>query len=85
MIKAEERFTISGQGYTNSKLLDQTEFNILIDMGVSKSYMLKSYYMRCKSLHTLSKCASTTQSSGRQCAICSSTICDSSYSRNTWT
>ena len=30
-------------------------------MGASKSYMLKSYYMRCKSLHTLSKFASTIQ------------------------
>ena len=61
VIKAEERFPISGQGYTNSKLLDQTECSILIDMGASKSCMSKSYYMRCKSLHTLSKFASTTE------------------------
>ena len=61
VIKAEERFPISGQGYTNGKLLDQTECNILIDTGASKPYMSKSYYMRCKSLHTLSKFASTTQ------------------------
>ena len=60
-IKAEERFLISGQGYTNGKLLDQTECSKLIDTGASKSYMLKSYYMQCKSLHALSKCASTTQ------------------------
>ena len=45
VIKAEERFPISGQGYTNSKLLDQTECSILIDTGTSKSYMSKSYYM----------------------------------------
>ena len=45
----------------NSKLLNQTECSILIDTGASKSYMSKSYYMRCKSLHTLSKFASTTQ------------------------
>ena len=44
-IKAEERFPISGQGYTNGKLLDQTECSILIDTGVSKSYMSKSYYV----------------------------------------
>ena len=30
VIKAEEKFPISGQGYTNSKLLDQTECSILI-------------------------------------------------------
>ena len=29
--------------------------------GASKSYMSKSYYMRCKSLHALVKFASTTQ------------------------
>ena len=61
MIKAEEKFPISGQGYTNGKLLDQTECSILIDTGASKSYMSKSYYMRCKSLNALAKFASTTQ------------------------
>ena len=61
MIKAEEKFPISGQGYTNGKLLDQTECSILIDTGASKLYMSRSYYMRCKSLHTLTKFASTTQ------------------------
>ena len=61
MIKAEGKFPISGQGYMNSKFLDQTEWSILIDTGASKSYMSKSYYMRCKSLHTLSKFASRTQ------------------------
>ena len=48
VIKAEERFPISGEGYTNSKLLDQRECSILIDTGASKSYMSKSYYMQCK-------------------------------------
>ena len=61
VIKEEERFPISGQGYINGKLLDQTECSILIDTGTSKSYMLKSYYMQCKSLHALSKFASTRQ------------------------
>ena len=60
-MRAEEKFPISGQGYTNSKLLDQTECSILIDTGAIKSYMSKSYYMRCKSLHGLTKFASTTQ------------------------
>ena len=61
VIKAEEKFPISGQGYTNGKVLDQTECSVLIDTGASKSYRLKSYYMRCKSLHVLAKFASTTQ------------------------
>ena len=43
IIKAEEKFPISGQGYTNGNLLDNTECNILIDTGASKSYMSKSY------------------------------------------
>ena len=61
IIKAEEKFPISGQGYTNGKLLDYTECSILIDKGASKSYMSKSYYMQCKSLHALPKFASLMQ------------------------
>ena len=37
------------------KLLDGTECQILLDMGASKSFMSKSYYLCCKSLHSLSK------------------------------
>ena len=61
VIRAEVKFPISGQGYTNGKLLDQIKYSILIDTGASKSYMSKSYYMRCKSLHSLAKFALTTQ------------------------
>ena len=43
------------------KLLDRTECQILLDTGVSKSFMSKSYYMHCKSLHSLPKFASKTQ------------------------
>ena len=43
VIKAEEKFPISGQWYTSGKLLDQTECSILIDTGASKPYMSKSY------------------------------------------
>ena len=42
IIKAEEKFPISGQGYMHDKLLDNTECSILIDTGASKSYMSKS-------------------------------------------
>ena len=45
IIKAEEIFQISGQGYMHGKLLDNTECSILIDTGASKSYMSNSYYM----------------------------------------
>ena len=61
VIKAKEKFPISGHGYTSGKLMDKTECTILIDTGASKSYMSKSYYMRCKSLHALAKFSSTTQ------------------------
>ena len=60
-IKAEESFPISEQGYTMGKLLDGTECQILLDMGASKSFMSKSYYMHCKSLHCLPKFASKMQ------------------------
>ena len=53
--KAEESFPITEQGYTLGKLLDRTECQMLLDTGASKSFMSKSYYMHCKSLHSLSK------------------------------
>ena len=49
------------QGYTVGKLLDWTEYQILLDTGASKSLMSKSYYLCCKSLHSLPKCASKMQ------------------------
>ena len=61
IIKAKEKFPISGQGYMDGKLLDNTECSILIDTGACKSYMSKSCYIQCKSLHALPKFASTMQ------------------------
>ena len=43
------------------KLLDGTGCQILLDTGASKSFMSKSHYLHCKSLHSLSKFASKTQ------------------------
>ena len=57
----EEKFPITEQGYTVGKLLDGTECQILLDTGASKSFMSKSYYLHCKSLHSLPKFASKTQ------------------------
>ena len=54
----EEKFPITEQGYTVGKLLDGTECQILLDTGVSKSFMSKSYYLHCKSFHSLPKFAS---------------------------
>ena len=60
-IKAEENFSIPEQGYTEGKLLDGTECQTLLDTGASKSFMSKSHYLRCKSLHALPKFPSKTQ------------------------
>ena len=43
------------------KLLDRTGCKILLDIGASKSFMSKSHYLDCKSLHSLLKFASRTQ------------------------
>ena len=59
-VKAEENFSITAPGYTKGKLLDGTVCDILVDTGASKSYMSKSYFMRCRSLHSLPKFTSTT-------------------------
>ena len=42
-------------------MLDGTECQILLDTGASKSFMSKSFYMHCKSLHSLPKFASKIQ------------------------
>ena len=60
-LKVKESFPISQNGYTLGKLLDGTKHQLLLDTGASKSFMSKSFYMHCKSLHTLSKFAASTQ------------------------
>ena len=60
-MKAEESFPISEQGFVIGKVLNGEECQILLDTGASKSYMSKSYYLRCKALHDLPKFASKTQ------------------------
>ena len=61
VMKAEESFPISEQGFVMGKLMNGKECQILLDTGASKSYMSKSYYLRCKSLHNLPKFASKMQ------------------------
>ena len=60
-LRAEESFPISKNGYTLGRLLDGTKCQLLLDTGSSKSFISKSFYMHCKSLHTLLKFASTMQ------------------------
>ena len=60
-VKAEKSFPITARGYTTGQLLDGTDCEILIDTGMSKSYMSKSYFLRCKNLHTMPKFTSTTR------------------------
>ena len=60
-LRAEEAFSVSEHGYTSGRLLDGTECQLLLVMGSSKSFMSISFYMCCKSLHSLPKFASKTQ------------------------
>ena len=61
VMKAEESYPISEQGFDMCKLMKGEECQILLDTGASKSYMSKSYYFRCKLLHNLPKFASKMQ------------------------
>ena len=61
IMKVEESFPISEQGFVIGKVLNGEECQTLLDTGVSKSYMSKTYYLRCKALHDLPKFASKTQ------------------------
>ena len=59
-IKSKEKFPIIEHGYMVGKLLDGTKCQIPLDTGASTSFMSKSHYLRCKSLHSLPKYASKT-------------------------
>ena len=74
-IVAEEKFPMSEQGYTMGRLLDGTEYQILLDTRASKSFMSKSHYLCCKSLHSLPKCASKNpKNSNRKWPVCKCTL-----------
>ena len=51
VMKAEQSFPISEQGFVIGRILNGEECQILLDTGASKSYMSKCYYLRCKTLH----------------------------------
>ena len=60
-IKVNETFPISEQGYTVRKLLDGSKCQTLLDTGARKSFISRSQYLHCKSLHALLKFASKTK------------------------
>ena len=60
-IVAEEKSPMSEQGCTTGRPLDSAECQMLLDTRASKSFMSKSHYLHCKSLHSLPKFASKTQ------------------------
>ena len=60
-LMVEQRFPISKSGYTVGKLMDRMECQILLDTGASKSFMSKSYYLHCKTMHSLPKFTSKMQ------------------------
>ena len=84
-LRAEESFLISESGYTLGRLLDGTKCQLLLDTGTSKSFMSKSFYMQCKSLHTLLKFASTTQRIQDETVNVSVYFYNTSHCRHTWT
>ena len=59
--KQKSFFPYQSKGNMLGKLLDKTECQLLLDTGASKSLMSKSFYMHCKSLHSLPEFASKTQ------------------------
>ena len=76
MLKAEESFPISDQGFVKGMLTNGEECQILLDTGASKSYMSKSYYLRCKLLHDLPKFASKMQRiQVGKWSVCGSSVC----------
>ena len=75
-VQVEEIFPISGQGYTLGKLLDNTDCQILLHTGASKSYMSKSFYLRCNTLHALPICFQYTENTSQKWSICRCTVCN---------
>ena len=61
MLKVEKSFPISENGYTLGRVMNGMKCQLLLDTGASKSFMSKSFYMQCKSLHTLLKFGATMQ------------------------
>ena len=84
-LKAENSFPISENGYTLGRLLDGTKCQLLLNTGASKFFMSKSFYMQCKSLHTLPKiCCHYAENTGWEWTVHWCTIYNTCYCKNTW-
>ena len=84
-LKVEESFPISEHGCTSGRLLDGTECQLLLDTGASKSFMSKSFYMQCKSLHSLPNLLQKTKDTSWKWSMCKCTIYYTTNNRCTWT
>ena len=60
-IKTEGKFFHYQTRFHFRKIVGRNDCQILLDIGATKSYMSKSYYLKCKCLHSLPKLASNTQ------------------------
>ena len=60
-LKVTHKAPITEDCYIPSKLLDGTDCKILLDMGASKLFMSKTYYLNCPSLHSLPNVVSKTK------------------------
>ena len=58
----ENQIFVCGSCTSQGTLMDKTPMRVLFDMGASKSYMSKSFYMANTSLHTLPKSSTTSKS-----------------------
>ena len=80
VMKAEESFPISEQGFVMGRISNGEECQILLDTGASKSYMSKSYYLRCKGITWITQiCFENTKNSGRKWSVCWSIVCNTGY------
>ena len=75
-LKAEESFPISKNAYSLGRLLDRTKCQLLLDTGANKSFMSKSFYIQCKSLH---------KKTGWKQSVCWCIIHNTSYCTHTQT
>ena len=60
-LKAEHKISITNDCYIQGKLLYDTDWKVLLDMGACKSFISKTFYFNSPSLHTLHKLISGTK------------------------
>ena len=60
-LNAEHKVPVTKDCYMNGKLLDGTNWKILLNTGESKSFMSKIFYLSCLPLQSIPKYASKTK------------------------